>query len=104
MELLEELASRAEKILAELHYKNVKIKCGNGYSGWPEEAPFDAIIVTAAPDKIPEKLVEQVKEGGKIIVPVGPENALQSLKHITKKENMLIENTLLPVRFVPMVK
>jgi protein-L-isoaspartate(D-aspartate) O-methyltransferase len=104
MELLEELSARAAKALAELHFKNVRIKCGNGYSGWPEEAPFDAIIVTAAPDKIPEKLIEQVKEGGTIILPVGPENMLQSLKRITKKDNMLIEKNLLPVRFVPMVQ
>jgi len=104
IELLEELAERAEKILTELNYHNVKVKCGNGYVGWPDEAPFDAIIVTAAPDKIPEALIEQLKDGGRIIIPVGPVHAVQSLKLLTKKENKIIENDLLPVRFVPMVE
>ena len=104
IELLEYLYTKAEKILVELNFNNVKIKCGNGYLGWPEEAPFDAIIVTAAPDNIPEKLTEQLKENGKMIIPVGPVNSLQSLKLITKKNEILIDNNLLPVRFVPMVK
>jgi len=104
VELLEELAVRAEKILAELNFNNVKTKFGNGYLGWPEEAPFDAVIVTAAPDKIPEKLIEQLKDGGKMILPVGPEHSRQSLKLITKKDNRIIEKDLLPVIFVPMVR
>jgi len=65
IELLEELTVRAQKTLTDLNYNNVKVRCGNGYLGWPEEAPFDAIIVTAAPGKIPKKLIEQLKEGGK---------------------------------------
>jgi len=101
--LLEELSVRAQKVLTDLNYNNVKVKCGNGYLGWPEEAPFDAVIVTAAPDKIPEKLIEQLKEGGKMIVPVGPVRSLQSLKLITKKNKKIIEKDLLPVMFVPMV-
>jgi len=104
VELLEELTVRAQKTLTDLNYNNVKVRCGNGYLGWPEEAPFDAIIVTAAPDKIPEKLIEQLKEGGKLIVPVGPVRSLQSLKLITKKEKRIIEKDLLPVMFVPMVE
>jgi protein-L-isoaspartate(D-aspartate) O-methyltransferase len=104
IELLEELAIKAEKILAGLNFSNVKTKNGNGYSGWPEEAPFDAVIVTAAPDKIPEKLIEQLKENGKMIIPVGPVNSLQSLKLLTKKDKRIIEKELLPVMFVPMVK
>ena len=104
IELLEELASRSEKVLAELHFSNVQVKCGNGYLGWPEEAPFDAIIVTAAPERIPEKLIEQLKEGGKIILPVGPENSTQMLKIITKKDTTHIVENLLPVRFVPMIQ
>jgi len=104
IELLEELAVRAEKVIKELNYKNVKVKSGDGYLGWPEEAPFDAIIVTAAPDKIPEKLIEQLKDGGKMIVPVGPVNSLQSLKLITKKNKKIVEKDLLPVRFVPMIE
>jgi protein-L-isoaspartate(D-aspartate) O-methyltransferase len=104
IELLEELAARAEKILSELNFNTVKIKCGNGYSGWPEAAPFDAVIVTAAPDKIPAKLVEQLKEGGRLIVPVGPINSQQSLRLITKKDTGILEKDLLPVMFVPMVE
>ena len=103
IELLEELSVRAEKILTELTVHNVKTKCGNGYLGWPEEAPFDAVIVTAAPDKIPEKLIEQVKEDGKIILPVGPGGS-QQLKLVTKKNKSIIEKELLPVMFVPMVE
>jgi protein-L-isoaspartate(D-aspartate) O-methyltransferase len=104
IELLEELAQRAAKTLAELNFNNVKVKCGNGYLGWPEEAPFDAIIVTAAPEKIPEALIEQLKVGGKMILPVGSVHSIQLLKLITKRRNRLIENVLLPVRFVPMVE
>ena len=104
IELLAELAERAKKILTELHYTNVRVKCGNGYLGWPEEAPFDAIIVTAAPEKIPEVLIEQLKTGGKMIVPVGPVHDVQSLKLITKQEKRVTEKNLLPVRFVPMVE
>jgi protein-L-isoaspartate(D-aspartate) O-methyltransferase len=104
IELLEELARRAEKVLTDLNYSNVKVKCGNGYAGWPEEAPFDAIIVTAAPDKIPEALIEQLKDGGRMIVPVGPVQSVQSLKLITKKDGKITEKELLPVRFVPMVE
>ena len=104
IELLEELADRAEKVLIALNYKNAIVKCGNGYLGWAEEAPFDAIIVTAAPERIPEKLIEQLKEGGKMIVPVGPVFSVQSLKLITKRRNQMIERDLLPVIFVPMVE
>ena len=103
IELLPELAESAEKTLAELKFDNVKVRCGNGFLGWQEEAPFDAIIVTAAPDKIPEKLIEQLKEGGKMIIPVGP-NSLQSLKLIQKRGKRIVERDLLPVRFVPMVE
>ena len=104
IELLEELAAQSGKILSNLNYSNVKTKCGNGYAGWPEAAPFDAIIVTAAPEKIPEALIEQLKEGGKMIIPVGPVQAVQALKLITKKGKRISEENLLPVRFVPMVE
>ena len=104
MELLEEHAIRAEKILKKLNYNTVKVKYGNGYSGWPEEAPFDAIIVTAAPEKIPEKLICQLKEGGQMILPLGPVHSTQYLKLITKKYGSFMEKDLLPVRFVPMVE
>ena len=103
IELLEELAEGAKAILTGLNYKNVKIKHGNGYLGWKEEAPFDAIIVTAAPEYIPQKLIEQLKDGGKMIVPVGKTNSVQSLKSIIKKDGNILEKELFLVRFVPMV-
>ena len=103
IELLEELANRAAKVIKELNYDNVKIRHGDGYLGWPEEAPFDAIIVTAAPEKIPAKLIEQLKDGGKMIVPVGPLYSTQSLKLLTKQNKKIIEKDLIPVMFVPMV-
>ena len=104
IELLEELAAGATKILNELNFSNVQVRCGNGYEGWPDEAPFDAIIVTAAPDKIPDALIDHLKDGGQMIIPIGPVHDIQSLKLISKKENKITEKDLLPVRFVPMVE
>jgi len=103
IELLEELASRAKNTLTALNLDNAKVICGNGYLGLPDYAPFDAIIVTAAPPFIPEKLVEQLKDGGKMIIPVGEVHAVQFLKLIIKKDKKIIAQDLLPVRFVPMV-
>jgi protein-L-isoaspartate(D-aspartate) O-methyltransferase len=102
IEFVEELAERARKALAA--FKNVKVRHGNGFEGWQENAPFDAIIVTAAPNNIPEKLIGQLKDGGKMIVPVGEVYAIQFLKLIKKRDNKIIDKTLLPVRFVPMVE
>ena len=102
VELLDELVIGARMILA--GFSNVSVKHGNGFSGWLEEAPFDAIIVTAAPDKIPQKLIEQLKEGGKMIIPVGKANSVQYLKLTTKKGRQICTTDLLPVRFVPMVE
>ena len=104
IELLDELAERAIKILSELKFSNVHVRSGNGYAGWTEHAPFDAIIVTAAPEKIPEALIEQLKDGGQMIIPVGPVHEVQSLKLITKKGEKITEKELLPVMFVPMVE
>jgi protein-L-isoaspartate(D-aspartate) O-methyltransferase len=104
IEFLEALAVRAKNTLAALKLDSVKVICGNGYLGLPEHAPFDAIIVTAAPPHIPEKLVEQLKDGGKMIIPVGEVHAVQLLKLIIKKDTGIIERDLLPVRFVPMVE
>ena len=104
IELLKELADRAERIFKTLNLNNIKTKCANGYSGWQEEAPFEAVIITAAPEAIPGKLVEQLAEGGKMVLPVGPANSVQYLKLIIKRDNKIIENELLPVRFVPMVE
>jgi protein-L-isoaspartate(D-aspartate) O-methyltransferase len=102
IEFVEELAERARKVLAA--FKNVKVRYGNGFDGWHENAPFDAIIVTAAPNHVPEKLIEQIKDGGKMIVPVGEIHAVQFLKMIEKKGSKITDKTLLPVRFVPMVE
>jgi len=104
IELLKELADGAKRVFKELNYSRIKMRNANGYSGWPEEAPFDAVIVTAAPDKIPAILIEQLKDGGKMILPVGPAKSVQVLKLITKKEGKITEKELFPVRFVPMVE
>jgi protein-L-isoaspartate(D-aspartate) O-methyltransferase len=104
IELLEPLATEAKKTFTSLNIDNIKTRHGNGYEGWPEEAPFDAIIVTAAPDTMPQNLVEQLKEGGKMIIPVGNLYSAQELKLITKKDGRIIEEDLLSVRFVPMVE
>jgi protein-L-isoaspartate(D-aspartate) O-methyltransferase len=104
IELLEELALSAKRTLADLKFDNVRVKLGNGYMGWSEEAPFDAIIVTAAPGYIPEKLIEQLNDGGKMIIPVGEVQSVQWLKLITKTDGRVITKDLIPVRFVPMVE
>jgi len=103
IELLEEHADRASQTLAACGYDNVTVKNGNGYMGWPEEAPFDAVIVTAAPDYIPSSLIEQLKDGGRMIIPVGGAYDVQYLKLIIKNEKNYTAKELLPVRFVPMV-
>lgn len=101
IEIIKELAQGAEKTLRRLGYKNVKVKHGDGYKGWKEEAPFDAIIVTAAPAEIPEELIKQLKVGGRMVLPLGEE--YQELVLITKTKEGIIKKTLYPVRFVPMV-
>ena len=102
IEILKPLADSAKKRLEDLGYDNVTVKWGDGYEGWPEHAPYDAIIVTAAPQAIPEKLVEQLKVGGRMIVPVG--SSYQELYLVTRTETGTEKKTLLPVRFVPMVR
>ena len=104
IELIESLAAEAKKTFATLKYDSIKTRHGNGYSGWPEEAPFDAVIVTAAPDRIPDALTEQLKDGGKMIIPIGNANSVQSLDIIIKKDGRIVQESLLPVRFVPMVE
>jgi len=103
IEIVPELAKGAEKHLKSLGYGNVHVKCGDGYLGWPEEALFDAIIVTCAPEKIPEALVDQLAEGGRIVLPVGAQWGIQKLILAEKKEGQIVRRTLLPVRFVPMI-
>lgn len=101
IEILGPLARSAKQRLKKLGYKNIYVLCGDGYKGWPEEAPFDVIIVTAAPSEIPEELVKQLKEGGRMIIPVG--SFFQELYRVSKKDGKIEKKGLLPVRFVPMV-
>jgi protein-L-isoaspartate(D-aspartate) O-methyltransferase len=100
IEIVEPLAERAQMTLGRLGYDNVTVRAGDGYRGWPEHAPFDAIMVTAAPDHVPEPLVKQLKEGGRLVIPVG--KGMQSLKVFVKREGVLKLVSDLPVRFVPM--
>jgi len=104
IEIVKELGQRAEKLLDSLGYDNVSVVIGDGYQGLEAEAPFDAIIVTAAPDKIPPPLVEQLKDGGKMVIPVGPPAAIQTLVLMEKREGKIVEPTLTPVRFVPFTR
>ena len=101
IEIIEPLAQRAETDLKRLGYKNVTVRAGDGYKGWPEAAPFDAIIVTCAPENVPQPLVEQLKDGGRMIIPVGPAGN-QELILLSKQGNRLEKRATLPVRFVPM--
>lgn len=101
IEIIPALANSARDRLQKLGYKNIQVKTGDGYQGWPEAAPFDAIIVTAAPDHIPQPLINQLKEGGRMIVPVGT-YPNQELKRITKKSGKAEITDILPVLFVPM--
>jgi protein-L-isoaspartate(D-aspartate) O-methyltransferase len=100
IEIVEPLAARADKLLKQLGYKNITVKCGDGYIGWEEYAPFDAIIVTCAPPEVPQPLVEQLADGGRMVVPVG--TSWQELLLIEKKNGKVTETSVLPVRFVPM--
>lgn len=101
IEIVPPLADSARRLLSELGYKNVQVKTGNGYLGWPERAPFDAIIVTAAPDEVPQALVDQLAMGGTMVVPVGSE--FQQMMIITRGESGVVERRTIPVAFVPMV-
>ena len=100
IEIVEPLSTRASQILKELGYEEIKIRAGDGYQGWPEEQPFDAIILTAAPEQIPSPLLEQLEIGGRLIAPVG--NYSQNLILIRRTEKGYQRTDLLPVRFVPM--
>ena len=103
IEIVEPLAKNAEATLQRLGYENVHVKIGDGYKGWPEAAPFDAIIVTCAPDKVPQPLVDQLKDDGRMVIPVGDRFA-QELYLLEKKNGQLKQSATLPVRFVPMAR
>jgi protein-L-isoaspartate(D-aspartate) O-methyltransferase len=102
VEIVEPLAKDASARLARLDYSNAHVKIGDGFQGWPEVAPFDAIIVTCAPDKVPQPLTQQLKEGGRMIIPVGSGIMDQQLYLLEKKNGELAQRAILPVRFVPM--
>ena len=104
IEIVPELAERARRTLAALGYHRVTVRHGDGYAGWPERAPFTRIIVTAAPEALPQALVDQLAIGGIMVVPVGPRSGDQELRILRKTERGVVTERSLPVRFVPMVK
>ncbi len=100
IEIRPRLCERSAETLAELEYDAVQVRCGDGFGGWPEDAPFDGIIVTAAPEWVPDPLLEQLAEGAKMVIPVG--DFYQELKVITRTPDGFDERSVIPVRFVPM--
>ena len=105
IEIIEELGKSAVEILKTLGYEKVKVKIGDGYLGWPDHAPFDAIIVTAAPNEIPPPLIEQLKPGGRMVIPTGSQWEIQHLILLEKKKDGSIEKrSIMPVRFVPFTR
>jgi protein-L-isoaspartate(D-aspartate) O-methyltransferase len=100
IEIRPRLCERAALTLSELGYESAQVRCGDGYGGWPEEAPFDGIIVTAAPDRVPDPLLEQLAVGARMVIPVG--DFYQELKVITRTSDGFDERSVIPVRFVPM--
>ncbi|NCC53133.1 MAG: protein-L-isoaspartate(D-aspartate) O-methyltransferase [Spartobacteria bacterium] len=102
IEIVPELAESAAGRLEKLGYRNVHVKAGDGYAGWPEHAPFDIILVTAAPERIPSPLLEQLAVGGRLVIPVGPVSGPQRLKLVEKLlDGEIAERDIIPVRFVP---
>ncbi len=101
IEIVESLARAADEQLKRLGYK-VEVRHGDGWQGWPEMAPFAAILVTAAPEEVPPRLVEQLAEGGCLVVPVGAQEDTQVLRRLRKRGGVLIDEEVFPVRFVPM--
>jgi len=105
VEILESLGRSAARRLEELGYRNVQVRVGDGYQGWPEAAPFDIILVTAAPDHVPPPLLEQLRPGGRMVVPVGPVHDVQSLQVLEKdREGGTSVREVIPVRFVPLTR
>lgn len=102
VEIIKELEQQAERRLKDLGYTNAKVKHADGYYGWEEYAPYDAIIVTCAPDHIPQPLINQLEDGGRLVIPVGPPGAYQTLWQITKQGDQLISKNILGVTFVPL--
>jgi protein-L-isoaspartate(D-aspartate) O-methyltransferase len=105
IEIVEPLGRGAQQVLRRLGYSNVEVRVGDGYAGWPEHAPFDAIVVTAAPDEIPPPLIEQLAPGGKLVIPVGGSPFDQQLTVLEKAaDGTIAKREVLPVRFVPLTR
>jgi protein-L-isoaspartate(D-aspartate) O-methyltransferase len=104
IEIIKELGESAKERIAKLGYKNTQVKIADGYYGWKEFAPFDAIIVTAAAEHIPPPLIEQLKDGGKMVIPVGHPYQVQSLLLVEKKDGKIKSKNIIPVRFVPFTR
>lgn len=104
IEIVEELAFSAKNRLQSLGYDNVMVKWGDGYHGWPQKAPFDAIIVTAGADSVPQPLINQLKIGGRMIIPVRTKDHITQLVKVTKKKDKIVTRNLIPVRFVPFTR
>ncbi len=104
IEIVEPLGKQSTDLLKKLGYKNIKVKIGDGFAGWPEHGPYDAIVVTAAAEDIPPPLFAQLKEGGRMIIPLGKRGSVQTLVMATKEKGKLVKKNLLPVRFVPFVR
>jgi protein-L-isoaspartate(D-aspartate) O-methyltransferase len=103
IELLKPLADTAARRLASLGYANVRVRQGDGYAGWPEAGPFDAIVVTAAPEEVPEALVEQLAEGGRLVIPAGPSGSQELFLYVKAEGGRVERKRLIGVSFVPMV-
>lgn len=104
IEIVEKLGRAAQKKLNRLKYGNIRVRIGDGYHGWPEKAPFDRIIVTAGAESIPPKLIDQLTEGGRMIIPVGPHHGIRELVLLTKKKGKVKRRNLMAVRFVPFTR
>lgn len=104
IEIVEPLGRQAASLLKKLGYDNVKVRIGDGFSGWPEHGPYDGIVVTAAAGEIPPPLIGQLKENGRIVIPLGRPGSVQTLVLAKKVKGKLIQKSLLPVRFVPFVR
>ena len=104
IEILPDLARSASDRLRDLGYGNVSVRQGDGYLGWPERAPFDAILVTAAAEEIPGPLADQLKDGGLMVIPVGPPEMVQALTLVRKQGDNVVTRSLIPVRFVPLTR
>ena len=103
IEVVPSLIAQAQKVLGELGYDNIHFRCGNGREGWPEKAPFDGIIVTCAPQEVPNQLAAQLADSGRMVVPVGPPGGVQMLYVVTREGDRIVRTPKMSVRFVPLM-